>query len=535
MLPTLIIVLVAYLGLHTGLYKIFEERGEAGWKAFVPIYSELIWCRIVGRPATSVIWLWIPVIGFFVGVGMLIDLARSYGKHGFGQHFLIAALPFIFVPLMAFDKKLKFVEPGYTAYHGFKKALRDAAKEKDEVAVNKLLQENKRFHKKTLREWTEAAFFAIFAAHFIRLLLIEAYTIPTPSMEGSLLVGDFLLVSKMHYGIRMPMTPLSFPLLHNMLPITGGESYTKAIQWGYFRLPALQNVERFDPVVFNFPESDTVFGGFVDFSAQYHNIIKSGGNREVQLKDKRLITRPVDKRDHYIKRCVGIPGDKVEVREGLLYVNDQLGDELSGIQYMYRVFTQKNLDADFIEEKTGGTFEREMTRSGKVQIDQTTIFMSRKGAEIFAKIEGVDSVVRVLRTAGQAEVGIFPYNPRLFAWNIDNYGPITIPKKGVAISLTPDNIDLYRRVISAYEGNQLEVKEGQIVINGTPTNSFTPAMDYYWMMGDNRNQSADSRSWGFVPEDHIVGKPLLVCWSTRDEARGGGVRWNRIFMGASGR
>lgn len=535
MFLTLIIVLIAYLGLHIGLYKIFEERGQAGWKAFVPVLSELIWCRIVGRSAWSVLWLWLPVFGFFVGVGMLIDLARSYGRHGFGQHFFMAALPFIAVPMMAFDKKLKFEEQGYAAFHGYRKDLRAAIKAKDEFKIKQIEADNRRFHKNTLREWTEAAFFAIFAAHFIRLLLIEAYTIPTPSMEGSLLVGDFLLVSKMHYGIRTPMTPLSFPLLHNMLPFTGGESYSKAIQWGYFRLPAIQKVERYDPVVFNFPEGDTVFGGFVDFSSQYHNLVKGGANPAQLRNDPRLVLRPVDKRDHYIKRCVGLPNDKIEVKQGLLYVNDQLGDEYAGIQYEYNIYSQTKLDIDFIEAQTGATFERVESRKGTAQVNQNVAYMSRKSAELFAKIQGIDSVSRVLRPQGLPERGIFPYNPQLFAWNIDNYGPITIPQKGTAISLTPDNIDLYRRVIAAYEGHTLEVKEGQIIIDGTPTNSFTPAMNYYWMMGDNRNQSADSRSWGFVPEDHIVGKPLLVCWSSRDAARGGGIRWNRIFMGASGR
>lgn len=532
MLVTLLMVLFFYAGLHIGLYKLFEKAGIEGWKALVPVYSDILWCRLVGRPTTSVIWLFVPVVGFFVGVNMLVDLARSFGKYSLGQHILIGAVPFIYVPVMAWQKETVFVSAGYTEYHGWRNELREAVKAKNEYAIQELIRKYPQFKKSIVREWTEAAFFAIFAAHFIRLLFIEAFTIPTPSMEGSLLVGDFLVVSKMHYGVRLPMTPLSFPLMHNMMPFTGGESYTKLVQWGYVRLPAFQSVQRYDPVVFNFPEGDTVFGGFVEFDDQYHNKLKMGADRATLLKDERLVYRPIDKRDHYIKRCVGLPGDKIEVRAGLLFVNDAPAEEVAGVQYMHRIYSQVNLNVKYIEEELGGTFLRERQTN---RINPAIVFMSAATADKVRKINGVDSVARMLEPAGERGMSIFPYNAELYKWNIDNYGPITIPKAGTPIALSMENIDLYKRIIAAYEGNELEIKEGQIYINGQVATSFTPRMDYYWMMGDNRNQSADSRSWGFVPEDHIVGKPLFVAFSKRDAARGGGVRWNRMFMGASGK
>ena len=243
--------------------------------------------------------------------------------------------------------------------------------------------------------------------------------------------------------------------------------------------------------------------------------------------------RPVDKRDHYIKRCLGIPGNKVEVREGLVYINDELAKEMPGVQYCYRVYAQRKLDIKTIEENYGVTFDRVQTQTG-IEVNQNIAYMSRANAEKLQQLEVIDKVERLLQKPGMPDKSIFPYNEAVYPWNIDNYGPIVIPAKGVPIELTTGNIDLYRRLIAAYEGNTLEIKGNDIYINGQVATSYTPKMDYYWMMGDNRNQSADSRSWGFVPEDHIVGKPIFIAFSTRDAARGGGIRWERTFKGAGG-
>lgn len=528
---TLAVIALAYVGLHIGLYKIFEERGVAGWKAFVPVMSEIEWCRIVGRPLTSVFWLYFPVVGFFVGVGMLVDLARSYGRFSFGQHLAIAIAPFIYVPMMAFSKDLKFYGQGYTLLHEWKAKMRDAVKSKDPYQIEKAERANPFPAKSVMREWAEAVLFAVFAAHFIRLFLIEAYTIPTSSMEGSLLVGDFLFVSKAHYGIRLPMTPISFPLVHNILPVTGGESYTTAIDWGYHRLPALQSVERFDPVVFNYPEGDSVFA-IPDYSREYYNLKYTGQTQALAQMMQRfpVRVRPVDKRDHYIKRCVGIPNDVIEVRAGELFVNGEKAPEYKGVQYQYAVYTRVQLAPDRIEDDLGITFARDNNNN----YYQGIVFGNPTAIEQLRKYPNIDSVVRMLSRPSERESKTFPYSEK-YAWNIDYYGPLTIPAKGATVQLTMDNLPIYRRIIDTYEGNTLELKEGQIIINGTPTNSYTFKMNYYWMMGDNRNQSADSRSWGFVPEDHIVGKPLFVWLSFKNGVMADGVRWNRMFMSASGK
>jgi signal peptidase I len=530
---TFIVIIAAYLGLHIGLYKIFQERSIEGWKAFVPFYSEYLWCKIVGRPASSVFWLWVPVVGFFVGANMLVDLARSYKKYGLGEHILMIVFPFIFVPLMAFSKKLEYRGEGYTLFNNWKDALQAAIKAKDKDAVERLQTRDNPFPRKSiLREWVEAISFAVFAAHFIRLLFIEAYTIPTESMEGSLLVGDFLFVSKMSYGVRMPITPLSFPLLHNMFPRVGAECYTKAVQWGYRRLPIpflSGSVQRYDPVVFNYPEGDTVFGGLkVQYHEQYYNRINYEKAKFSPKELAQLVVRPIDKRDHYIKRCVGLAGDVIEVKAGVLYVNGQIGEPIKGVQYRYQLFPKNTTkDIKSILEKTSQAHNSEFGDDGGGRL---VGFMNQGALESLNQTGAFDSIVRQLEPAGERGQGIFPYNGDLYKWNIDNYGPLTIPKAGETVQITMSNIDLYKRVIATYEGNKLEFKDGQILINGAATNSYTFKQNYYWMMGDNRNRSADSRAWGFVPEDHIVGKPVFVFMSYNKT-----FRWDRLFMGANGR
>lgn len=529
---TLIVLLATYVGLHFGLFKLFPKAGEAAWKAWIPFYSEAICCKIIGRPMWWSVLLWIPIVGFFVGAGMLIDLAKSFRRFSFGDAAASVAVPFVFFPMLGMRADAAYMGPAWKMQNDLRKRLLKAKKENDSIEMRAAEEENPFPKKSVLREWTESIIFAVFAAHFIRLFLIEAYTIPTPSMEGSLLVGDFLFVSKVHYGSRMPITPISFPLLHNTLPFTGGESYTTWLQWGYNRAPKLQNVELYDPVVFNYPEGDTVIQG-APFERQYYELIKHGAPRaEVQRRFKnKLIWRPVDKRDHYIKRCVGLPGDVIQVKDGILFINNEKAKEFKGIQYKYRIFS-KGLNAKKIEGELPVTFERGPRGEAIIEL----AYMSPKVAEeMKTKYAGqIDSIKRILLAPEDVQPSMYPYSPR-FKWNIDHYGPIQIPKKGMSVPMTPENLDIYRRVITAYEGNSLEIKDGKVWINNQEATEYTFKLDYYWMMGDNRNNSADSRSWGFVPEDHVVGKPLFVWMSLRDGSFGGGVRWSRLFMGASGK
>lgn len=542
---TFIVLGIAYLITRLGLYKIFEKVDIPAWKALIPIYSEVEWCKLVGRPAWHVILLFVPIVGFFVGAGMLIDLCKSFKRFSFWQHAAAVTFPFIYLPLMGMDKELSFLGPAWSIQKDLKKRYKTAQKTKDKKALKALAKENP-FPKKGLaREWSESIIFAVFAAHFIRMFLIEAYTIPTESMEGSLLVGDFLFVSKAHYGSRMPMTPISFPLLHNTMPFTGGESYSKAVKWDYSRAPAIQNVERYDPVVFNYPEGDTIIKG-MQYHIDYHNQVRkreidytlSGDKnlnpnklRKALLKKykSKIAVRPVDKRDHYIKRCVGVPGDKIQVDSGVLMVNEEISPMLDGIWYEHKVegqFSPKGLkkkygdllSIDKAQDNSGALFD--------------AVYTNPKIVERLAKEDGL-ILKRYLDL--RTDQKTFPYDRRYYKWSNDNYGPITVPKRGDVVQLTPKNMPLYERIITAYEGHKLERKNGKYYIDDKEATEYTIKMNYYWMMGDNRNRSADSRSWGFVPEDHIVGKPLFVWLSLKNGRLADGVRWDRLFMGASGK
>jgi signal peptidase I len=535
----IVVFVLSYLLPFAGMSKLFEKRGEAAWKAFVPVLNCLIWAKIIGRPAWYIIWFLVPIANIFVIAGMASDLNKSFSKFGFFDNILAVAVPFIWFPYLGFTQadKLNYIGPAAKLKDDFKKNYKAAVKAKDEYQMRQLEAAHPIPKKTALREWADSVLFAVFAAHFIRLFLIEAYTIPTPSMEGSLLVGDYLFVSKVHYGSRMPMTPFSFPLLHNVLPITGGECYLNWPKWGYHRAPALQKINRYDPVVFNYPEGDTTLKT-PNYGDDYYNQLKrifDLDKREMARNQMRtafkskITVRPVDKRDHYIKRCVGVPGDSIEVRNGDLFVNGKPSPVIKGVQFEYHIIPKdgKLIDLNYIKNKYP------LTTDPRSQGTHTIIHTSAENAQ---KIENelkpvLERMFRMVADARDLDGnGIFPYNPNLYPWNNDHYGPIWIPKKGEKVQLSMKNIELYIRIITAYEGNKLEIKDGSFKINGIPTNEYTFKMNYYWMMGDNRHNSADSRSWGFVPEDHVVGKPLFV-WFSHDGSK---VRWERIFMSAQG-
>lgn len=534
-----------------GMYKLFEKAGEPGWAALVPFYNAFVVVKIIGGPKWWLLAMLLPVVNLFIIAGMLIEFNKSFGQYKFVDNFAAIVLSYVYYPYLA-SKNPEYVHKSWAVQDDIRKRFKAAVKADSKSEMRRLEKENPFPKKSKVREWSESIIFAVFAAHFIRLFLIEAYTIPTPSMEGSLLVGDFLFVSKVHYGSRMPMTPLAFPLIHNMLPFSGGESYSKAADWDYRRAPRIQNVERYDPVVFNYPEDDTAVGGLeadgqpFPYGYQYHNQLKSvPPSQRKALRQKllinyadRLVYRPVDKRTHYIKRCVGIPGDKIQVKEGILYVNDKEADDIKGVQYEYSLIGAgvNTLEVNSLEEKYKVTFYRDSRNPNNV-LKSIAYMHPDVASQMVKDLPGVDRAERRLKHKGDA-TGMFPYNDKRFPWNIDNYGPITIPKRGNTINLSLDNIEIYTRLIAAYEGNELAIKGGQIYINGKVATTYTPELDYYWMMGDNRNNSADSRAWGFVPEDHVVGKPLFVWLSLKGGSlRGpnGGVRWERFFMGASGK
>ena len=377
-------------------------------------------------------------------------------------------------------------------------------------------------------EWVDAIIFAVIAATFIRMFFIEAYTIPTSSMEKSMLVGDYLFVSKTAYGPKMPNTPVSFPFVHHTMPLsTTMKSFSTIINNPYRRIAGFGKVKNDDVVVFNFPEGDTVSVNLQQTSS-YYELVRMYG-REKVWSDKRtfgdIIYRPVDKRENYIKRCIAIPGDSLRIVNGMVYVNGKLQREIPGIQYKYLINTNGTAINNAALEKLDITHSEIEESNARYIIPLTAAQFKKMDA-----LKIIQSKERSLFPVDYCDPAIFPHDPK-FTWNLDNFGPIRIPKKGETISLSLENLPLYKRIIDVYEENDLAVKDGTIYINGTPSSTYTFKMDYFWMMGDNRNNSADSRYWGFVPEDHVVGKASFV-WLSLDKNKNflSKIRWNRFFI-----
>ncbi|NHA05702.1 signal peptidase I [Mucilaginibacter sp. HC2] len=454
-----------------GLWKLFEKAGRPGWESLIPVYNVYIILKISGRPWWLLLLLLIPGINIIIGVGVAVDFIKSYGKFKISQNAAIILLPFICLPKWGFDKNTRYLGPSATiSFHE---------------------KHRKDLQKSTTREWAEAVIFAVVAATLIRSLFIEAYTIPTPSMESSLLVGDFLFVSKINYGARLPITPVAFPFAHHTMPIIGGKAYWNGIKLPYFRLPGLGDIKKGDVVVFNFP---------MDADSPFY--------------------RPVDKRENYIKRCQGTPGDTLSLLNAKVYVNDEAA------------ITPSHGEMEYMVRNDGSSFNRQLARDLHLSdIQQFTnqdfmMNMTAQSAALLKQQAGIKSVRPNIRFNGVYDPEVFPHNPK-FRWNVDNLGPIIIPKKGWTVKLDSLTLPIYRRAIEVYEQNKLQVNDNHISINGKPADSYTFKLNYYWMMGDNRHNSEDSRFWGFVPEDHIVGKALFVWMSWDAETHK--IRWSRVM------
>lgn len=525
-MSVLIFLIVFYILLSVTLYKLFEKAGVEGWKALVPGYNFVEWCKIIGQPSWWALLLLIPLVNIFIYAGMAVDMVRSFGKYRLRD----SALAVVFAPLAFFqignNKEDQYVGPTVIKEKEYAESLAAAIENKNERELRQL-RANNPYKKSATREWVEAIVFAVFAAAFIRMFLIEAYVIPTPSMEGSLLVGDFLFVSKAHYGIRTPMTVFQLPLIHNQIPLIGSESYTKSPKLGYNRLPKITDVKHNDPVVFNYPEGDSVYVTKARTFSIYD--VRRGAAPANLPKIANLRVRPIDKKDHYIKRCIGLPGDKLEIKNSQVYLNDEAIENPEKMQLTY------------IVKSTTTNFKNSLEKIGVNQNEIERYRSNPNGGAYSLNSEQV----KQLKALGE-DVSIekiqdkpdpqrfFPHDPVNFPnVSADNYGPINIPKAGESVVITPKNLALYRRAISVYEGNQLEIRNGRIFINGEQTTKYTFKQNYYWMMGDNRHNSEDSRVWGFVPEDHIVGKPLFIWFSTKNGSVANGINWGRIFTTAN--
>jgi signal peptidase I len=499
-----ILFILGTLGFHAGLYGLFKKANVDAWKALIPFYNTWVMVDLMKKKKT---WFWlqlIPIVGQFVTLALVVDFSKHYGKFQFWEHALVVFLPFVYLPWLGFSKEVRYIGS-------------------EGVALYK---------KSSLREWVDAAVFAIVAATIIRLFVFEAYTIPTPSMERSLLVNDFLFVSKLSYGPRFPNTPLSFPFVHHTLPITGGKSYLEWIQLPYKRIFA-QPVKRNDVVVFNLPVGDTVINDEINYGSRvtyYEAIRQAGGDRDAVWNEHGpiIITRPVDKRENFIKRCVAIAGDTLEVRKGIVYINGRMNDIPAGAESNYILETNgQPLDPDQMRENYGIREEAgELRQFGNTQYE---IFLTADQAKEFSKLPFVKNLQPVVFTYPEynQQVGgadIFPNDTSCCKWTIDQYGPLYIPAKGATIDLNEANYKKYERVIRTYEGNAFQELNGKYLLNNKEVTTYTFKQNYYWLMGDNRHNSLDSRYWGFVPEDHVVGKAWMIFFSWEN-----GPRWKRLF------
>jgi len=510
-----------------GTWKLYKIAGYQPWQALVPIYNAVILMKIINRPSWWVLFLFVPIINLIMIPVIWVESIRSFGKNKTEDTLLV---------LLTLGFYLYYVNYFLKVEHIKDRSLKPRT---------------------AFGDWFSSILFAVVLATLVHTYFIQPYIIPTGSLEKSLLIGDFLFVSKFHYGARTPQTAVAFPMVHDTIVGTGVRSYLNKPQIPYFRLPGIQDIKRNDIVVFSWP-ADTVRQFFV----------KEQG-----------VKKPIDKKSNYVKRCVGVAGDRLEIIDGFIHINGEqtvLPDRARPL-YSHQVFGSKGISSRKLIEMGITDLSRKYEISNisqtmfdalrpyilnisnnnpasyqiltgargiptkliqKHRISATELLETRKNllltvkqAEALKKLPWVDSVKQVVNTQKTYNTNLFPNDIR-YNWNEDNFGPIDIPSAGNTVTITPENLPLYKKIIRDYEKNSVEITNGTVIINGTPTDTYTFQQDYYWMMGDNRHRSEDSRFWGFVPEDHIVGKPVFIWMSIdgiNDGIKNWKIRWDRVF------
>lgn len=480
----LIFFLVVQVIHFAGTWKLYERAGRKAWEAAVPIYNAVVLMKIINRPWWWTILLFIPVVNLIMFPVVWVETIRSFGRNSTTDTLLVIVTLGFYIYYINYTQDVVYIED---------RSLKPRT---------------------SAGEWIGSILFAVVAATIVHGYVMQPFTIPTSSLEKTLLVGDFLFVSKFHYGARPPMTPIAFPMVHDTIPVVNTKSYLSKPQIPYFRFPGFQKIKRNDIVVFNWPV-DTV-------------------NAFQQYGDGKYYHKPVDKKSNYVKRCVGIPGDSLEVRDGYVYINGKRNElpDRAKIQFSYIVKTNSQLNPEMIHNRYNITdpygYRDNMYQFGGV---------SEESLEMLKNNPNVVDIIRLKGEKGEYDNRVFPNNNQ-YPWNNDFMGPVYIPEKGVSVAITPQSLPFYKRIIEVYEGSEMGVENTitqngtEILLNGQPLSEYTFKMDYYWMMGDNRNNSEDARTWGFVPFNHVVGKPVFVwmSWDTVNKK----VRWDRVFTTVRG-
>ncbi|WP_046757407.1 signal peptidase I [Kordia jejudonensis] len=469
-----------------GTWKLYIKAGRKAWEAAVPIYNAYVLMQIINRPKEWywVILLFIPIINLIVFPVLWVETIRSFGRTERYETIAVVVTLGFYIYYVNYMLDVEYVED---------RSLKPRT---------------------SAGEWIASILFAVVAATLVHTYVMQPFVIPSSSLEKTLLVGDFLFVSKIHYGARTPMTAVAAPMVHDAIPFIGLKSYMSKPQLPYFRFPGFEAIERNDIVVFNWP-ADTL------------SVIDDANSP--------TLYKPLDKRSNYVKRCVGLPGDKLEVRDGFVYTNGIQNDlpDRAKLQFKYIVRTKgQGFNAQYLHDRY------DITDAFGPSSDNPNVYiffgLTETTAEELKNHPNVRTVEKYLEPKDLRDVSVFPH-AKNYEWNNYNFGPLNIPAKGTTVNLTKENLPLYKRAISEYEGQNLKVEGDQILIDGKVVTSYTFNQDYYWMMGDNRGNSQDSRSWGFVPFDHVLGKPVFVWFSWDTKATGlNKIRWNRLFTTVSG-